>query len=135
MLPQWFLNLPWDALDVVISLVELLVISVPAATIFIYYKLQSVALRISEVTENGASLLIHNKTNRSIFISDVQFVAIEESHFVNPVLCWDKSLVQLKPDEFLEIVVNYTKTSHTEQLFRFVVHYDHKRRKKVKGKI
>lgn len=132
MMPQWVLNLPWEVLDTVISFMELLVISVPATVAFMYYRIQSVALYASDVTNNGATLLIHNRTNRSIFVSDVQFIAAANCDFGNPVVSWDKSVLQLKPDDYMEVVVNYTKRSQNRQTFQFVVQYDRRRLKKIK---
>lgn len=134
-MPQWVLNLPWEVLDTVISFMELLVISVPATVAFMYYRIQSVALYASDVTDNGATLLIHNRTNRSVFVSDVQFIATANCDFGNPVVSWDKSVLQLKPDDYMEVVVNYTKHSQNKQTFQFVVQYNRKRLKKIKVKV
>lgn len=135
MVPQWVLDLPWEILDTVISFIELLVISVPATVAFMYYRVQSVALYASDVTDNGATLLIHNRTNRSIFVSDVQFIATVDCDFGNPVVSWDKSVLQLKPDDYMEVVVNYTKCSQNRETFQFVVQYDRKKSKKIEVKV
>lgn len=134
-MPQWVLDLPWEILDTIISFIELLVISVPATVAFMYYRVQSVALYASEVTDNGATLLIHNRTNRSIFVSDVQFMATVNCDFGNPVVSWDKSVLQLKPDDYMEVVVNYTKRFQNRGTFQFVVRYDRKKSKKIKVKV
>lgn len=135
MIPQWVADLPWAALDTLISFVELLVLSVPATVAFMYYRVRSVALYASDVTDNGATLLIHNKTNRSIFISDVQFIATTNGDFGNPVTSWDKTVFQLKPDDYLEVIVNYIKCSRNRQTFQFLVRYDRRRSKKIKVKV
>lgn len=135
MVPQWILNLPWDMFDTVISFAELLVISVPATVAFMYYRVQSVALYASNVTDNGTTLLIHNRTNKSIFIYDVQFITAESCGFRNPVVAWDKTILQLKPDDYTEVVVNYTKCSQNWLTFQFLVRYDRRRSKKIRVKV
>lgn len=135
MIPQWIIDLPWEIFDVLINFVELLILIVPATVAFMYYRVQSVALYVSDATDNGATLLIHNKTNRSIFISDVQFIAAANCDFGNPVVSWDKTVLQLKPDDYLEVIVNYTKRQQSRQAFQFFVRYDRRRSKKIKVKI
>jgi hypothetical protein len=135
MIPQWIIDLPWEMFNTLISLMELLVLSVPAAVIFMYYRIQSVNLYVAETTNNGATILIHNRTNRSVFISDVQFIATANSDFGKPVVFWDKSASQIKPDDCLEVVVNYTRCSRGNQAFQFLVRYDRKRIKKIKVKV
>lgn len=135
MLPQWIMELPWAVFDTLINFAELLILFVPATVAFTYYKVKSVALYVSETTDNGATLLIHNRTNRSIFISDVQFIATKNCDFGNPVISWNKTILQLKPDDYLEVVVNYTKRSQDKQTFQFLVKYDRKRSKRIKGKV
>lgn len=133
MTPQWVQDLPWEVLDTVISFVELLVISVPATVAFMYYRIQSVVLYASDVTDSGATLLIHNRTNRSIFVFNVQFIATDD--FGNPVISWNKGVLQLKPDDYIEIIVNYTKGTQSRQTFLFIVQYDRRRSKKIKVKV
>lgn len=135
MLPQWIIDLPWEVFDTLISLAELLILFVPATVAFMYYSVQSVALYTPDVTDNGATLLIHNKTNRSIFISDVQFIAGTNCDFGNPVVSWNKTILQLKPDDYLEVIVNYSKRSPNKQTFQFLVRYDRKRSKKIRVKV
>ncbi len=132
MLPQWIMDLPWEVCDTVISLAELLILFVPATVAFMYYRVQSVALYTPDVTDNGATLLIHNKTNRSVFISDVQFIAATNCDFGNPVVSWNKTILQLKPDDYLEVIANYSKRSPNKQTFQFLVRYDRKRSKKIR---
>lgn len=135
MIPQWVVDLPWEIFDTLISFVELLVLSVPATVAFMYYRVQSVALYASDVTDYGATLLIHNRTNRSIFVSDVQFIATANCDFGNPVVSWDKTVLQLKPDDYLEVIVDYAKRSQKRQTFQFLVRYDRRRSKKIKVKV
>lgn len=135
MIPQWVVDLPWEVFDTLISFVELLVLSVPAAVAFMYYRVRSVVLYASDVTDNGATLLIHNKTNRSIFVSEVQFITTKNCDFGNPVVSWNKTTVQLKPDDYIEVVVNYAKHSQNKQTFIFLVRYDRRRLKKIKVKV
>ena len=132
MVPQWIIDLPWEIFDTLISFLELLVLLVPATVAFMYYRVQAITLYVADVTDNGATLLIHNSTNRSIFISDVQFTASKNCNFGNPVISWDRIVLQLKPDDYFEIVVNYTKCSQNKQTFQFLVRYDHRRSKKIK---
>jgi len=133
--PQWVLDLPWDIFDVVISFIELLVISVPATVAFIYYRVQSVVLYATDVTDNGATILIHNRTNRSVFLSDMQFIAAANCDLGSPSISWDNTTFQLKPDDYVEVVVNYTKRSENEQTFRFAVRYNRRKLKKIKVKV
>ena len=135
MIPQWGVDLPWEIFDTLISFVELLVLSVPATVAFMYYRVQSVALYASDVTDNAATLLIHNRTNRSIFVSDVQFIATATYDFGNPVVSWDKTVLQLNPDDYLEVIVNYAKRSQNRQTFQFLVRDDRRRSKKIKVKV
>lgn len=135
MIPQWVIDLPWEIIDTLISLVELLILSVPATVAFMYYRVQSVALYVNDATDNGATLLIHNRTNRSIFVHDIQFITTKDCDFGNPVVPWNKTVLQLKPDDCLNVVVNYTKHSQNKQIFWFLVQYDRRRSKKIKVKV
>ena len=135
MLPQWVIDLPWAVIDTLISFAELLILFVPATLAFMYYRVQSVALYVSDITDNGATLLIHNRTKKSIFISDIQFTAPINYDFGNPVVSWNKSITQLKPDDYIEVIVNYTKHSQNKQTFQFLVRYDRRRLKKIKVKV
>lgn len=135
MFPKWIENLPWQMFDTLINFAELLVLFVPATVAFMYYKVQSVSLSVYNITDQGATLLIHNKTNRSIFISDINFIADTNCDFRNPVVIWNNTISQLKPDDYLEVVVNYTKDSPNMQIFYFSVHYDQKKIKKIKVKV
>lgn len=135
MLPQWVINLPWDIFDTLINFAELLLLFVPATLAFMYYKVQSVTLYASDITDNGATLLIHNRTKRSIFISDIQVIAPINCDLGNPVVSWDKTISQLKPDDYIEVVVNYTKRSQNRMILQCLVRYDRKRIKKIKVKV
>ena len=135
MLPQWVMNLPWEVFDTLISFIELLILIIPAAVAFLYYRVHSLALYVFDITDNGATLLVHNKTNRSIIISNVQFVSSANSGFINPVTSWNKGIMQLKPDEIMEVVVNYSKSSHGSYIFQFFIQYDRKKIKKVKVRL
>ena len=132
MLPTWLQNLPWNIFDTLISFVELLVICVPAIVAFMYYVMQTVAIWTLEVTGDGATILIHNKTNKSVFITDIQFQASENSAFKAPVVTWNNSVKQLKPDDYMEVVINYRKTVHVRQSFKVVVEYNRTKKKEVK---
>lgn len=131
MFSESFLNLPWNIFDTIISMIELLVVCIPAITVFMYYKVQSLSIWPLDITDNGTTLLIHNKTNKSIFITDMQFVASEESHFVKPCIAWNSIVTQLKPDDYLEVTINYNKTSQDKQSFKVVVKFN-QRKKKLK---
>lgn len=135
MLPQWVIDLPWAIFDTLISLAELLMLFVPAILAFVYYRVQSVALYVYDITNNGATFLIHNRTKKSIFISDIQFVPLLNCDFGNPVVSWNKFITQLKPDDYMEVVVNYTKYSKSKQTFQLLVRYDRRRLKKIKVKV
>lgn len=135
MLPEWIKDLPWEMFDTLISFAELLVLFVPATVAFMYYKVQSVSLSVYNITDHGATLLIHNKTNRTIFISDITFIADANCDLKNPIVIWNKSISQLKQDDYLEVIVNYTKDSPDMQTFHFFVHYDQKKIKKIKVKV
>ena len=129
MFPEWFLNLPWNIFDTIISLFELLVVCVPAISIFIYYKIQSLSVWPKEVTNNGTTLVIHNKSNKSIFITDIQFVNLENGCFEKACIMKDNDITQLKPDDYMEIVINYNKNRQNKQSFKVVVKYNQKKKK------
>lgn len=132
MLPTWLQNLPWNIFDTLISFVELLVICVPAIVAFMYYVMQTVAIWTLEATGDGSTILIHNKTNKSVFITDIQFQASENSAFKAPVVTWNNSVKQLKPDDYMEVVINYRKTVHVRQSFKVIVEYNRTKKKEVK---
>ena len=129
MFPKWFLNLPWNVFDTIINLFELLVVCVPAIFIFIYYKFLTLSVWARDVTEYGTTLVIHNKSNKSIFITDIQFVKLEGSFFDNPCIMWDDNIIRLKPDDYTEVVINYNKTGQTKQSFKIIVKYNRKEKK------
>ena len=132
MLPIWLQNLPWNFFDTLINFIELLVICVPAMVAFMYYVMQTVAIWTLEATDDGATILIHNKTNKSVFITDIQFQDSENSAFKAPVVTWNKSIKQLKPDDYMEVVINYRKTVYIRQSFKIVVEYNRTKKKEIK---
>lgn len=135
MLPQDVIDLPWDIFDTLIGFIELIIIIIPAIIVFMYYRIQSISLYSYDITNNGATFLIHNRTNRSIFISDVQFRVTENCDLGNPVISWNDTVLQLKPDDYVKIVVNYTKASNAQQVAQFMVTYDYKKIKRVRVKV
>lgn len=132
MFPDWFLNLPWNIFDTMIGLAELLVIVLPATVAFMYYRIRTVSVWILDIADNGTTLLLHNKTNRSIFITDITVVPLKNCNLKNPVVAWEKMVSQLKPDDYMEIVINYTKPTQHMQSFRVVVKYNHRNKKRIK---
>lgn len=131
MFPEWFLNLPWNIFDTIISLLELIVVCVPAIFIFLYYKLQTLSVWTKEVTNSGTTLVIHNKSNKSVFITDIQFVNSENHCFDKPYIIRENDITQLRPDDYIEVVINYNKNGKARQSFKIVVKYN-QRKKKVK---
>lgn len=125
-------KIPWNVIDTMINFLELLVICIPASIAFIYYKIKSVSILVLEKTPVGSSFLIHNKTNRSIFITGTSFVPIGKCDFVNPTVVLNQTITQLKPDDYVEITVNYIKRSPSKQTFKFIVEYNIKSKKGVK---
>ena len=132
MIPIWLQNLPWNIFDTLINFVELLVIFVPAIAAFVYCIRQTVAIWVQDATDNGATILIHNKTNKSVFITDIQFQDSENNAFKAPVVTWNNGVKQLKPDDYIEVVINYRKTVYVRQSFKVVVEYNRTKKKKVK---
>lgn len=132
MFPNWFLDLPWNIFDTLISLTELLVICIPAIVAFIYYRVKRIYVWPIEVTNVGTTILIHNKTNKSIFINDVFFIPLKDAYFEKPVIAFQKGLVKLKPDDHIEIVVNYSKQTVKKQAFKFIIKYDKNKRRQIK---
>lgn len=130
---ETILSLPWDVIDVIINFLELLVLCVPAVVIFMYYKLKSVEIQVIEATKIGAKFIVHNKTNRSVFITQISFVPLKNSNFINPVVVFNEDVLQLKPDECFESVINYKMQSNVPQEFRLVVHYDNNKQKRIKA--
>ena len=132
MLPTWLQNLPWDIVDTLISFAELLVISIPAMFAFMYYIKQTVAIWTLDATDNGATILIHNKTNKSVFITDIQFQAFLNSAFKDPVVTWNNNVKHLKPDDCMEVVINYRKNMYDRHSFKVVVEYNRTKKKEVR---
>lgn len=131
MFSKCFLNLPWNIFDTIINLLELLVVCVPSICVFMHYKFQTLSIWPREVTKSGATLVIHNKSNKSIFITDILFTNSESGCFKNPVIMSDNNKFQLKPDDYLEVVINYSKNTQKKQSFKIIVKYN-KKEKKVK---
>lgn len=131
MFPEWFLNLPWNIFDTIISLTELLFVYVPAIAFFMYYKIHSLSICPIDVTDNGTKLLIHNKTNKSIIITDMQFINSKNSSFEKPCIMRNSTVTQLKPDDCMEVVINYSKNRPGKHKFKVIVNYN-RRKKKVK---
>ena len=125
-------KIPWSAIDTLINFLELLVICVPASVAFAYYRVKSVSILVLDKTLLGTSFLIHNKTNKSIFITGASFVPLDDCGFVNPTVVLDQTVTQLKPDDHIEITVNYTKQSPGKHTFKFVIEYNSKNKKGVK---
>ncbi len=132
MFPDWLVNLPWNIFDTLISLAELLVVCLPAIVAFMYYRIQKVSVWPIDVTNIGATIIIHNKTNKSIFLNGVTFIPLRNAHFEKPVIAMQKGIVQLKSDEYVEIVVNYSKLTTNKQAFKLVVKYDKNKQQKIK---
>lgn len=129
MFSKWFLNLPWNVFDTIINLFELLVVLVPAIFIFIYYKILTLSVWVRDITAYGTTLVIHNKSNKSIFITDIQVIKLEGSCFENPCIMWNDNIMRLRPDDYTEVVINYNKTGQTKQSFTIIVKYNQKEKK------
>lgn len=132
MLPTWLQNLPWNIFDTLISFAELLVISIPAMAASVYYAMQTVVIWTLDATEDGATILIHNKTNKSVFITDIQFQAFLSSAFKDPVVTWNNNVERLKPDDYMEVVINYRKNMYDRQSFKVIIEYNRTKKKEVK---
>ena len=129
---EFLRSIPWEIIDVFLSFLELLIICVPATVLFVYYKFKSISAWVIETTSVGARILIHNKTNRSIFLKDISFETTKCSGLSNPVVAFNQEIKQLKPDDYIIIVVNYRKTAANSQAFRLHIKYDHKKQKSIK---
>lgn len=127
-----FQKIPWSAIDTLINFLELLVICIPASVAFVYYRVKSISILVLEKTSLGTSFLIHNKTNKSIFITGASFVPIGDCDFVNPTIALNQTVTQLKPDDHVEITVNYTQQSPGKHTFKFIIEYNSKNKKGVK---
>lgn len=125
-------KIPWNAIDTLINFLELLLLCVPAVVAFVYYKIKSVSILVLDKTPNGASFIIHNKTNKSIFITDISVVSLGKRDPINPSIARQKEATQLKPDDHIKVIVNYTKTSQHKQKFKLIVEYNLKHKKGVK---
>ena len=124
--------IPWSAIDTLINLLELLVICIPASVAFVYYRVKSVSILVLEKTSLGTSFLIHNKTNKSIFITGASFITVGDCGFVNPTVVLNQTVTQLKPDNHIEVTVNYTKQSPGKHTFKFIIEYNSNNKKGVK---
>lgn len=129
---NYLTSLPWDIFDTLINLAELLVILFPTFLAFMYCKTQSLSIWMLEITNDGATMIIHNKANKSVFITDIQFVSLETNDFENPVVAWNNAIIQLKPDAYQQIVINYKKKWHGAQSFKVVVKYNQEKKKVIK---
>ena len=135
MFPEWFTNLPWDILDVIISFIELLVVCVPATAAFLYYKLQTVAVWTIDKSDNGATLLVHNRTNKTVFITNLSIKPSKRCTMDTPTITIDQMKKELKPDDYMELVVNFLKKSQKTQRFKIVVEYNRHKKKKTRVKV
>ena len=124
--------LRWDIIDVLINFLELLVICLPATVLFMYYRVKSVRIWAIDKSYDGAKFLIHNETNRSIFITNMCVTPLKNNGFEKATISYDKKVIQLKPDEYIETVINYKTHSNTRIAFMFTIQYDWKKQKKIK---
>lgn len=134
MFPEWFTNLPWNIFDVIISFIELLIVCVPATAAFLYYRLQTVAVWTIDKTDNGATLLVHNRTNKTVFITNVSIKPSKRCTMDNPTIAIDQLTKELKPDNYMELVVNYLKKTRKAQRFKIVVEYNRHKKKIIRVK-
>lgn len=134
MFSKWFLNLPWNIFDTIINMAELLVMCIPACFIFIYYKIHSLSIWTSDISDEGATLLLHNASNKRVFITNIKIKSYKSEHFDRINIIWESNVVQIKPDDYKEVIINYTKRSQSRQSFKITIEYN-KRKKTVKVKV
>lgn len=98
-------NIDWQAIDTVLHFIEVLVIIIPAITIFLHYRIQSVKMTVIEVKNAYATMMIHNRKNKSIFVKSI--VVSTDNNSADVVTEWDNKIVHLKPDESLSVKINF----------------------------
>lgn len=132
---QWLSSISWEAIDALLNLIELLIMCVPACIVFLYYRVKSLTIWPQEITPNGTIIIIHNETNKSVFITDMSTVSKKSPELSEPIISWDKKVIQLKSDEHTEVTINYTKTSSKRQSFKLIVKYNRNKRKAIRVKV
>lgn len=129
---DWVLKLPWPIINTLISFCELLVICIPASAAYMYYRVSNISVWPIETTEFGATILLHNKTNKTIFVSSFDIVQTNNSKFEELPKINKKNIDTMKPDEYTKITISYKKESNDKQTFKLNVTYNHNKKKKIK---
>lgn len=132
---EWLKGIPLDFIDTLINFCELVILFVPASAAFLYYRIKSISVWKIETTETGATFLLHNGTNRSVFIKDICVRAKRGSNLSRMGTSFEKKPFCLKPDETKEIVVHYSKSGSAKQTFWLAVLYNHKKKKTVRERV
>lgn len=132
---EWLKGVPLNYIDTLINFCELVVLFVPASAAFLYYKIKPISVWVIETTETGATFLLHNGTNRSVFIKDICVRAKRGSSLSGMGTSFDKKPFCLKPDEIKEIVVHYSKSGSAKQTFWLVVSYNHRKKKTIRERV
>lgn len=132
---SWLTNLDWTMVDAIIHLLELLVMMIPAIAVFIYYKFNSLKLYIKEVTRFGAIIIVHNKSNKTIFLTETKIASKKstDSSLEHSILLSPTNIDSLlKPDACTEITLNCDDVKQNKIKCLIAVKYNFKKTKKIK---
>lgn len=129
---RWMPHVSWEAIDVLLNLIELLIMCIPACVIFLYYRVRSLEIWPQEVTPYGTTIIIHNGTNKSIFITRINAFSKNSNPLLKPTVSFDKRVKQLKPDEYIEVTVDYATTSSKRESIKLTVYYNRRGKKTVR---
>lgn len=132
MLIEYLNGLPLQFIDTLVNILELIVICVPASAAFVYYRIKTISIWPIDITNQGAKILLHNRTNKSVFIIGIMLKPQPRCNLGEISTSYDKRTLCLKPDESKEIVINYTKQANDKQSFQFIVQYDHNKKKAIR---
>lgn len=125
-------TIDWQAIDTVIHFIEVLVILIPSLTVFIHYRIQNVKMSVIEVKDSYATVMIHNRKNKSIFVKSIAVSA--DNQLADVVVEWDNSIIQLKPDEALSVKIKFDSNVNCHITATVVYSYNRDKAKKVEIK-
>lgn len=101
----------WDAVSALAAWLEILLIFIPAASYFIYSKINYISYWNFKQTPNGMMIALHNKRKSSLFILNQEIVVKRKksSHTYQLPLQSDANLdyICIKPNEIATIKIDY----------------------------
>lgn len=108
-------NINWDAVSAIAACLEVIIILVPAVIFFFYTRLKFAKLWISNKSQNGIQIAIHNKSKNSIYLLNEKIITSNKSGInkfdIHINFEDDSKFICIQPDEAIFVDIDFAKYS------------------------